>query len=49
MLRKAQRDEGKKEALPITLFLQSKEEHKNWGGRVLNYSLISLFAGGRGL
>jgi hypothetical protein len=49
MLHEAQRDEGNKEAAPITLLLQSNEEHKNWGGRAVNYSLISLFAGGRGL
>jgi len=49
MLHGAQGVEGKKEADPITLFLHSKEEHTNRGGRAVNYSLISLFAGGRGL
>jgi hypothetical protein len=48
MLHEAQRDEEKKETAPISLFMQSKE-HKNWGGRAVNYSLISLFTGGRGL
>jgi len=49
MLHEAQTDEGKKEAAPITLFLHSKEEHNNWGGRTVNCSLISLFAHGMGL